>query len=1001
MQIQAEFQPLNRGTGTRVPIRVCSADDRRVTAADGQIWWPAIVRRPALNLQLFDGDFVGQIRTGAGQIALAAYGVKRADPSAPAYDWAAAPARFWTVDPATGTRTLVFDGLVERITNAGEALTVELRVDTEPFVQNALTLTYAGTGGIEGPTDLTGKVKPLLLGRCFNVEPALINATDNVYQVSAYGLIEAVTTLYERGSAFGASIGDYANYAALVAAAIPPGGWATCLASGLIRLGAPAYGVITADVDGDKPGGVWLRKTGEIINRLCSIASVPSGSIDSASLAALDTALAGWPNQGRIGLYLTDQRRLLDLLQELVRPCNAQAGISWLGKLFVCRTVIGTPAVVFDAQARRRPAVASVAEQSVSPPYWRIEMQGARSWRVHSDAEIAQGALPANEVAGLRILPSADGFTFTDGIADPGGQSITLDAVLTGVAGTATWSTTPSVTLGGSGNTRTLSVAAFGTNRQVTVEATLGGITDRITLVRLERNIAAPANANLVPFTRFEGGRGWAVAPSSTVASFTPVAQIIFENRFFIQTDATASAGDQDLFLISAPDFAVLPSSRLSVQARVDGFALSGPAPLFWQFRIEFYNQSGFVSSVAIATGTGKISRDTLQQAFVDVPSTANRARLVMQSKSGGTSVMRVAFLEPMVAYAAPGQTVHPPYTPGPNAEDGATVGATAAQVDLINSALTSAANAQATADGKIETYYQATPPAGSEGDLWFDTDDGYRQYRFTSGAWFLVSDNRIGEAITAAAGAQATADGKVTTFTGESAPTAEGVGDLWYKPSLKTLHRWTGATWAVVSPIAVQDGADVTAGALPELPQGDLFIGASVTRGQTWNYFGGTWVAKTNFIADAGNYPPNSAFWNLFNNAADSSRAVAVNYVASSSTFGQAVVADVRAGPLGRVDISCILNVVADGANSTSYIGGGKWRRETTPGSGSYTDVMTEVTTGLIAPGGSTNLDTSVSVTGLTPGALYRFDLQLRRPGAGPGSDVLYMDAIANLQGL
>ena len=71
---------------------------------------------------------------------------------------------------------------------------------------------------------------------------------DNVYQVSAYGPINAVEALYERGSAFAASFGDYANYAALVAAPIPNGRWATCLAQGLIRLAAPAYGVITADV---------------------------------------------------------------------------------------------------------------------------------------------------------------------------------------------------------------------------------------------------------------------------------------------------------------------------------------------------------------------------------------------------------------------------------------------------------------------------------------------------------------------------------------------------------------------------------------------------------------------------------------------------------------------------------------------------------------------------------------------------------------------------------
>lgn len=117
--------------------------------------------------------------------------------------------------------------------------------------------------------------------------------------------------------------------------------------------------------------------------------------------------------------------------------------------------------------------------------------------------------------------------------------------------------------------------------------------------------------------------------------------------------------------------------------------------------------------------------------------------------------------------------------------------------------ALTNAAAAQATADGKIDTFWQATPPSSSaEGDIWFDTDDGYKQYRRTSGAWVLAADTRIGQAISDAADAQATADGKVRTFVQAAAPMAESIGDLWfdtddgYKP-----HRWNGSSW-----ISVQD---------------------------------------------------------------------------------------------------------------------------------------------------------------------------------------------------
>jgi hypothetical protein len=101
----------------------------------------------------------------------------------------------------------------------------------------------------------------------------------------------------------------------------------------------------------------------------------------------------------------------------------------------------------------------------------------------------------------------------------------------------------------------------------------------------------------------------------------------------------------------------------------------------------------------------------------------------------------------------------------------------------LTNSAnaLTIAAGAQATADGKVTTFYQNDAPvADGVGDLWIDTNDGNKLYRWSGSAWNVVQDAAIGTAITAASTAQATADGKIITFYQPSAPTAAAVGDLW-----------------------------------------------------------------------------------------------------------------------------------------------------------------------------------------------------------------------------
>ena len=109
-------------------------------------------------------------------------------------------------------------------------------------------------------------------------------------------------------------------------------------------------------------------------------------------------------------------------------------------------------------------------------------------------------------------------------------------------------------------------------------------------------------------------------------------------------------------------------------------------------------------------------------------------------------------------------------------------------QDDDIATAINNAATAQSTADGKIYIFRQTTAPVATDapsgalttGDLWFDTDDKNKAYRYSGSAWVDARDTDIAQAIADAATAQATADGKVTTFIQTTAPTAEGTGDLW-----------------------------------------------------------------------------------------------------------------------------------------------------------------------------------------------------------------------------
>lgn len=116
----------------------------------------------------------------------------------------------------------------------------------------------------------------------------------------------------------------------------------------------------------------------------------------------------------------------------------------------------------------------------------------------------AAGSAASAELLTLSVDSQA--FTFTDGAANPGSQTVNLIATLQNMTGTVVWTTSPAVTLTGTGNTRALSLANFGSNRQVTVTASLNGQSDSLTIIKLERSTAeAGATAGATIGTNVSG----------------------------------------------------------------------------------------------------------------------------------------------------------------------------------------------------------------------------------------------------------------------------------------------------------------------------------------------------------------------------------------------------------------------------------------------------------------------------------------------------------------
>lgn len=411
----ALIEPLDPVSGDRLPVRVASADLVEICSLGDVVWEPAMIRLPQLAVRLFNGDLGERIAPGALALTLALDVLTGTYGDAEQWDWSGAPVTLYygeAGDPWPWTA--IMQGRVRQYGGQDRKLAITAEVDTEPFDADVLPLTYAGTGGAQGGDDLKDKVKPLVLGHASNVEPVLLNAVDSVYQFSGYGPIEAVTTLYERGSDFGAVLGDYANYAALVAATIPPGRWATCLAEGLIRLGAPAYGVITGDVRGHKVGASTPRLPGAVISALAGLAGISPGLIVASGLAALD-ADKPYPTNWVFG----QQVSFIEAATGIADSCNWLAGVSLLGKFVVKKPDFAPAAdVTLESKGGSSPQVVASPEQSTSPPYSKVTLGAARAWRVHGLDELAGGYIargPFESTAFYRLddwVFAADGRAF-------------------------------------------------------------------------------------------------------------------------------------------------------------------------------------------------------------------------------------------------------------------------------------------------------------------------------------------------------------------------------------------------------------------------------------------------------------------------------------------------------------------------------------------------------------------------------------------------------------
>lgn len=402
----AVITPIDPSTGNPVTIRLTSTNTREATGlVTGVQFDPYIEGFPARTYSIYDGEFSGGSDVEIEDLQVSAN--NSFGSSAFNYVWDGASCILYRGDAnaislggGLGSVTKIFDGVIKGSPEIKESILSFNLVDKSYLLDNPLlSIEYAGTGGYEGPSGLTGILRPLTIGLVTGIVPLLIEAPYLVYEYHGYGRTGGVTGLFENAIPFGAATSTVAwagsvaaTYTALKAVTLTLGQWADAPSIGCFRLGGEPKdgGVITCDVSGQlKPDNVTvIQRADDVIAWV--VARSPIGSnIDGTNFAAYYTLIGGL----NLGDYFDGQETIDSVVKRWLAASGSYYffGSNGLMSIGSVRQSGSLSLTVNTSTAGS--LVEYINSLPISAPYEIIRIGGQKCFRVHDQNEISDALL--------------------------------------------------------------------------------------------------------------------------------------------------------------------------------------------------------------------------------------------------------------------------------------------------------------------------------------------------------------------------------------------------------------------------------------------------------------------------------------------------------------------------------------------------------------------------------------------------------------------------------
>lgn len=270
--------------------------------------------------------------------------------------------------------TRVFRGRISEMKAGFEQILISIQDPASSLRKQAQTLTYAGTGGIEGTEALRGRLLPLCFGYVRSIDPVLVDPANLLYRVHSHAISDA--NIFVGGLAWTKVTGT------------PTAGQFRVNASdGTITLGgsSPPTLPVTADVWGDARLSGYVEGATAVLDRILrTVASYVDADMDTISLGSYQS-----------GIYIRDGATIEEIVDAFVQGLNGWWGFTREGK-FTARALagIGSPNRVY----REHEILPGMQISAAPPPVWKYRVGYSRTWRVHSDTEIAGAVASADRL---------------------------------------------------------------------------------------------------------------------------------------------------------------------------------------------------------------------------------------------------------------------------------------------------------------------------------------------------------------------------------------------------------------------------------------------------------------------------------------------------------------------------------------------------------------------------------------------------------------------------